>query len=100
MNPEWADVYICKIISGFETLVINKVSYNENKEQMILDAVMMESHNYTEEEKEEVYILLKENDFNTFEDDFDITLLIEDIIPFDIKEISPNVFTLIKYPPV
>ena len=99
-KPEKANVFITKIISQYETQVVNTVDYNENKEQMYLDAVMQEVHNYDEDDREVVLKYLKEADFDYFNDGHEITLVLDHIEPFNEKQLDRYMFITIKYPAI
>lgn len=99
-KPEKANVYIIKVINGFETLVVNTVEYNEDKEQMYLDAVMQEVHNYDDYDRESILENLREVDFDYFHDGYEITLLLEHIEPFTEKQLDKDIFLTIKYPAI
>lgn len=99
-KPEKANVFITKVIDQYETQVVNTVDYNEDIEQMYLEAVMLEVHNYNEEDKDEVFKELKDMDFISFNDGYDITLVLEHIEPFTEKQLDKDMFLTIKYPAI
>ena len=99
-KPERAKVFMTKIISGFETLVQNIVNYNDDPKAMILDAVMQETHNYSNDDIEEVIANLKSNDYTQLDDGYEINLVIEWIEPFTEKELDKDMFLTIKYPSI
>lgn len=99
-KPEKANVYITKIISQYETQVVNTVDYNEDIEQMYLDAVMQEVHNYDEEDREDILKSLEENGMDSFEDGWEISLLLEYIEPFTEKQLDKDMFLTVKYPTI
>lgn len=99
-KPEKANVYITKIISEYETLVVNTVDYSDNLEQMYLDAIMLEVHNYDEDDRAVVSEELKETDFEYFNDGWEITLVINHIEPFTEKQLDKDMILTIKYPSI
>lgn len=99
-KPEKANVYITKIISEYETLVVNTVDYNDNFEQMYLDAIMQEVHNHDEDDRAIVFEELKEADFEYFNDGWEITLVIDHIEPFTEKQLDKDMILTIKYPSI
>ena len=99
-KPEKANVYITKIISQYETQVVNTVDYNEDIEQMYLDAVMQEVHNYDEDDREFVLGYLTDADFDCFNDGYEITLVLEYIEPFTEKQLDKDMFLTVKYPTI
>jgi hypothetical protein len=94
MESIYADVYMTKIISGYETQVVNRVKYDKNQKQMVLDSVLMESHNYDDSNLLEIKDDLLYNDYRFFNDGDDIYLKINAIIPLSSKAITVNNRTL------
>ena len=99
-KPEKANVFMTKVIEQYETLVVNTVEYNEDKEQMYLDAVLQETHNHDDDDREAILEHLREVDFDYFNDGYDITLLLEHIEPFTEKQLDKDIFLTIKYPAI
>lgn len=99
-KPEKANVFIIKVINGFETLVVNTVEYNEDKEQMYLDAVLQETHIYDDDDREGILEHLREVNFDYFNDGYEITLLLDRIEPFTEKQLDKDIFLTIKYPAI
>lgn len=99
-KPESAYVHLTKIINGFETEILSKVIYNDNPEMMILDAVMQEVHNHNEDDRDLILDKLNENSFQYFDDDFDISLVVEYIEPFTEKQLDKDMILTIKYPSI
>ena len=99
-KPEKANVFMTKIISQYETQVVNTVDYNEDIEQMYLEAVMQEVHNHDENDREFVLGYLTDSDFDYFIDGDDITLILEYIEPFTEKQLDKDMFLTIKYPAI
>lgn len=98
-KPEKARVFLSKMIAGYETQVVNIVDYNDDFEQMYLNAIMQEVHNYDMDEENIVLKELKENDFRYLYDG-DIHLAIEYIEPFTEKQLDKDMFLIIKYPAI
>ena len=99
-KPEKAKVFMTKVIEQYETQVVNTVDYNEDIEQMYLEAVMQEVHNYYEGDREVVLEYLKEVDFDYFNDGYEITLILDRIEPFTEKQLDKDMFLTIKYPAI
>lgn len=98
-KPEKARIFLTKMIAGYETQVVNTVNYNDDFEQMYLDAIMLEVHNYDADEESIVLKELKENDFQ-YLDDGDIHLVIEDYELFTEKQLDKDMILTIKYPAI
>ena len=96
-KPEKAKVFLTKLIAGYETQVVNTVNYNDDIEQMYLDAIMQEVHNYDMDEESTVLEELQENGFQYFYDG-DICLVIEDYELFTEKQLDKDILLTIKYP--
>ena len=99
-KPEKANVYMYKTISQYETLVCNTVDYNDDYIIMVLDAIMQEVHNYDEEDRDGILKSLEENGMDTFEDGWEITLVLAYIEPFTEKQLDKDMFLTIKYPAI
>lgn len=63
-KPEKANVFLTKNIAGYETRVVNTVNYDDDFEQMYLNAIIQEVHNYDTGEEN---IILKELQDNNFQ---------------------------------
>ena len=100
MKPEKANVVLTKTIDGYETLVTNVVEYNDDPKIMFLDAVMQETHNHDEDDREDILKELEVNGWDNFQDGWDISLVLEYIEPFTEKEIDKNMFLTIKFPTI
>ena len=98
-KPEKANVFLTKIIAGYETRVVNTVNYNDDFEQMYLEAIMLEVHNYDEEDREYILKELTKNEFLFF-DDGDICLYIHDYELFTEKQLDKDMYLTIKYPSI
>lgn len=92
MKSEYADVYLTKIIDGYETQVVNRVKYNESEQRIIIDAVSMEAHNVIEEK--DIIEQLVESEYSNFNDGYDIYIEIDSIIPLSKRAITVNNRTL------
>lgn len=99
-KPEKANVYMTKTISQYKTLVCITVDYNDEYIIMVLDAIMQEVHNYDEEDREDILKSLEENGMDSFEDGWEISLLLEYIEPFTEKQLDRNMFLTVKYPTI
>lgn len=100
VKPEKANVFLNKTIDGYDTTVVNKVDYNDDKNVMILNAILDEVHNYDVYDEEDTKRLIAEleyNDYLSLYDD-DIYLYVERIEPFTEKEIDKDMFLTIKFP--
>lgn len=99
-KPEKANVVLTKTIDGYDTLVTNVVEYNDDPKIMFLDAIMQETHNYDEEDREGILEGLNENGWDTFQDGWEISLVLEYIEPFTEKQLDKDMFLIIKYPAI
>ena len=98
-KPEKANVVLTKTIGRYDTLVTNVVEYNDDPKIMFLDAIMQETHNY-DEDREGVLEKLDQNGGDTFQDGWDISIILEYIEPFTEKQLDKDMFLIIKYPSI
>lgn len=99
-KPEKANVVLTKTIVGYDTLITHIVEYNDDPKIMFLDAIMQESHNYDGEDREGILEKLDRNGWDTFQDGWDISLVLEYIEPFTEKQLDKDMFLTIKYPSI
>lgn len=99
-KPEKANVVLTKTINYYDTFITSIVEYNDDPKIMFLDAIMQETHNYYEEDRESILEVLNENGWDTFQDGWDISLVLEYIEPFTEKQIDKDMFLTIKYPSI